>query len=124
VITSVQAIEHFLVIFFSVFPLPCGPCFPWLEAFFDRWKDIDRRSSDVGSAGKHGAGPGEMLLPDILAGVEKSRQQTCIAVETCDIRPLVVVVIQARQRQVFGDGRSGNPDTREFVAIPGCLGKS
>ena len=69
-------------------------------------EDIDRRSSDVGSAGKHGAYPGEMLLPDILAGVEKSRQQTCIGVEARDIRPLVEVVIQARQRQVFGDGRS------------------
>jgi hypothetical protein len=43
-------------------------------------KDIDRRSADVGSAGKHGADPGEMLLPNVLPGVEESRQKTGIGV--------------------------------------------
>ena len=47
-----------------------------------------------------------MLLPNILAGVEQSRQQPRVGVEAADIRPLVEVVIQAGQRQVFGDGRS------------------
>jgi hypothetical protein len=36
--------------------------------------------------------PGEMLLPNVLAGVEESRQQICVGVKTCDIRPLVEVV--------------------------------
>ncbi len=69
-------------------------------------KDIDRRSSDGRSAGQHWADPGEMLLPNVLAGVEESRQQTRIGIEAGDIRPLVEVVIQAGQRQVFSLGQS------------------
>jgi hypothetical protein len=46
-----------------------------------------------------------MLFPNILAGVEQSRQQPCVGVEAADIRPLVEVVIQAGQPQVFGDRR-------------------
>jgi len=69
-------------------------------------KDIDRRSTDGGPASQHRADPGEMLLPNVLAGVEQSRQQPCVGVKAGDIRPLVEVVIQAGQRQVFGDGRS------------------
>jgi hypothetical protein len=38
-------------------------------------QDIDRRSSDGGSACQHQAEPGEMLFPNILAGVEQSRQE-------------------------------------------------
>jgi hypothetical protein len=26
-----------IVLPFSVFPLPCGLCLPWLEVFFDLW---------------------------------------------------------------------------------------
>ena len=49
---------------------------------------------------------GDMLVPNVLAWMEESRQQTCAGVETRDVRPLMEVVIPAGQRQVFGDGRA------------------
>jgi hypothetical protein len=69
-------------------------------------QDIDRRSSDGASACQHRADPGEMLFPNILAGVEQSRQQPCVGVEAADVWYFVEVVIQAAQCQVLSDGRS------------------
>ena len=69
-------------------------------------QDIDGRSSDGGSAGQYRADPGEMHLPNVVAGMEEPCQQTCVGVEARDIRPLMEVVTEAGQRQILSDRRS------------------
>lgn len=47
-----------------------------------------------------------MVVPHVLARVKEARQQTGRRIKPRDIRSLVEIVVQARQRQIFRNGCS------------------
>jgi hypothetical protein len=65
---------------------------------------FDRRSPDVRLSGQDGATPPEVIVPAILSRVEEPGESIRVGVYAGDIRPLVVITLDATKSEIAERG--------------------
>ena len=61
---------------------------------------VDGDPPDVGQTDQASAVPFEVIGPNIISGIEEAHSHSPRSIEAGDIRPLVVVAVQACEREV------------------------